>query len=304
MTGTVVTPGNYDGVHLGHQALVKRARTIAERTGAEPAAMFFDPRPVEVLAKERAQPALTTTERRRELLLRSGASQVLVKRFDEAFAALSAEAFVQQILVEQHQAEAVVVGPDFRFGQNRSGTVETLKNLGGVFGFKVDVLSPVNLDHQRISSTLVRQKLREGDVATAASLLGHVHDIDGEVITGAMRGRTIGFPTANLRLPEVMVPADGVYAVVARLIDESILRPGIANLGVRPTVDGGRSFEVHLFDFSAEIYDQVLRVGFVSRIRSEIQFSGLDALRKQIVLDVQQARLDLGVVSQDWLRWL
>lgn len=305
-SGAVVTPGNHDGVHLGHRALVREARSQADARGLRAVALFFDPHPSRVLAPDRAPPLLTTVDRRVELLRRAGADEAVAWPFDRAFAALAPEVFVRDVLVGRLAARSVVVGPDFRFGRERSGDLPMLRALGEAHAFGVTVVDPVVLDGERVSSTWVRERLAAGDVEGAARLLGRVHDVDGTVVEGDRRGRTIGFPTANLRCDPVVLPADGVYAVVARRVDVPDGRRlgGVANLGVRPTFEAGRSVEVHLFDFDEEVYGARMRVGFVERIRPEQRFDGLEALKAQIARDAEAARRAVADVDEERVRWV
>lgn len=303
---SVVTPGNHDGVHLGHRALVRAARERAARDGLETLAMFFDPHPTAVLSPERAPVLLTTPSRRVDILRSAGADDVLVLPFTPEFASLSPRAFVEEVLIRRCAAKAVVVGPDFQFGHKRAGTIDTLRELGAEYGYDVIVVPPVMFEGAPSSSTRIRKGLAEGDVRAAAGMLTRVHDVDGVVVEGDRRGRTIGFPTANLRIEAGAVPADGVYAVVARRLDEPggprLL--GVANLGARPTFDRDRSFEVHLFDFDASIYGERLRVGFVERLRGVEKFPSLDALVARIHLDCDAARVALAAVPEERLGWL
>jgi riboflavin kinase/FMN adenylyltransferase len=292
---SVVTPGNHDGVHLGHRALVRAACALADRhtPRLEVVALTFDPHPLHFMAPERAPPLLTSLERRATLLRAAGADRVVVQPFDAALANLTPEQFVSDILVGQLGARAAVVGNDFRFGAQRSGDVIRLRELMAETHGQVVTVPAVSLAGQIVSSSQVRAALVRGDVEQVARMLTRVHDVTRTVIHGQQRGRTIGFPTANLELAGLMTPADGVYAVAARVLEGDEAGPlllGVANLGVRPTLSAGRSLEVHLFDFSGDLYGKSLRVGFVSRIRGEQKFSGLDALRAQIARDVETAR--------------
>ncbi len=309
---SVVTPGNHDGVHLGHRALVTAARELAERhqPRLRVVAMTFDPHPIHLLAPDRAPPLLTSPVRRAELLRAAGADEVVVRPFDAAFASLTPQAFVEQVLVQELSARAVVVGHDFRFGAQRVGDVALLKQLMGVHsgeGAEVLTVPPVMLEGQIVSSSAVRTALAQGDVELAGRMLTRVHDITREVIQGQKLGRTIDFPTANLELGGLMTPADGVYAVVARVLDGEQSGPllqGVANLGVRPTVRGGRSLEVHLLDFTGDLYGKQLRVGFVARLRSEQKFAGLSELRAQLVRDVEAGRAALARSPQAFWAWI
>lgn len=299
-----MTLGNHDGVHLGHRALLAAARERAGREGLTVTAVTFDPHPSVVLAPDRAPPLLTTMARRRELLLALGADEVTVLRFDRELASTSPEAFAEEVLVGRLAAESVVVGPDFRFGRGRAGDVAALGALGAAHGFDVITVPPVTLDGEAVSSTRVRAALARGEVREAARLLGRVHDVDGSVVRGDGRGRSIGVPTANLDCDPILLPADGVYAVVVRVHGERELLRGVANLGVRPTFAAGRSVEVHLFDVDRDLYDARVRVGFVERLRAEQRFDGVEALKAQIARDAERARASLAALCEEDARWI
>jgi riboflavin kinase/FMN adenylyltransferase len=298
---SVVAPGNHDGVHLGHRALIDAAKTRAARDGLLTLAMFFDPHPTQVLAPERAPTLLTLPERRTTLLEGAGADRVLILPFDAPFASTPPKVFAERVLRDACNARCVVVGPDFHFGANRSGNVETLRELGGELGYDVIVVPPVLYEGEPSSSTRIRKLLLEGAVEDAAGMLRRVHDVSGEVVEGQRRGRTIGFPTANLAVDPVLLPADGVYAVVGRRLEPSRgpLLYGVANLGVRPTLAAGRSVEVHFFDFDGDLYGARMRIGFVARLRAEKKFAGIDALRAQIARDAEEARARLAAATAD-----
>jgi riboflavin kinase/FMN adenylyltransferase len=302
-----VVPGNHDGVHRGHRALIDEASAYARPRGLRVVALTFDPHPLHVLAPERAPARLTSIARRIELLRGAGCDEVHVATFDSAFAAQSPETFADVVLVDTLHARAIVLGPDFRFGAKRAGDLALLAALGEARDFEVVPLAPLCADGAPISSSRIRAALGDGDVHTAARLLGRVHDVDGEVVLGHQRGRTLGFPTANLGPSAVLLPADGVYAVVARVLSDgaaSRVLGGVANLGVRPTVGAGRSVEVHLFDFDGDLYGAQLRVGFVARLREERRFDGLAALTAQIAQDAADARVQLVSREQELDRWL
>lgn len=300
----VIAPGNHDGVHLGHQALVHTARTYAHAHGLAAVALTFHPHPAAVVSPEGGPTPLTTVERRRQLLLSAGADDVIVQSFTPEFARLPPDEFLR--VLSDRGARAWVVGPDFRFGQNRAGDVDLLQSLGKQHGFEVIVEPPVRVDGERVSSSAVRALIAQGQVELATRLLGHVHDFSGEVVRGYQRGRTLGFPTANLTTDPVLHPADGVYAVVARALDREPSRPcfGIANLGTRPTFAAERSVEVHLFEFDGDLYGARLRVGFVQRIRSQAKFPDADALKRQIALDCQAARATLQAAGEETWAWI
>jgi riboflavin kinase/FMN adenylyltransferase len=300
----VIAPGNHDGVHLGHRALIRRARSFAQAHGLETRALTFDPHPAAVLDGSRAKEVLTGQPRRAELLCGAGADRVRVQRFTPEFAALSPEAFVGTLLAQG--ARGLVVGPDFRFGCMRGGDAALLQRLGAREGFEVMIEPAVLFDGERVSSSAIRTALRAGDVAHASQLLGRLHEMQGRVVHGQERGRTLGFPTANLDPELVLPPLDGVYAVQVRELDsaQAPLLQGVANLGTRPTFAAGRSLEVHLFDFDRDIYDRELRVGFVARVRGEQRFSGVEALRIQISRDCDVARAVLQSSAKELTAWL
>lgn len=306
---SVVNPGNYDGVHLGHRSLLARAREVADRSSAplRVVVMTFNPHPTHVLTPDVGVALLTEPERRVQLLRALGADHVLVKPFDAQLVALSPQGFAEQILVSEVGARAVVIGSDFRFGAGRAGDVSTLKQLGVQLGFEVYAVPKLDLEGGPVSSSRIRQAVAQGEVELAARLLGRVHDVTRLVIRGDQRGRTIGVPTANLELAGTLLPANGVYAVFARVMShdgEARLLSGVANLGTRPTVSAGRSFEVHLLDFEGDIYERELRVGFVARLRDERKFSDLSALKQQIQIDIGDARQRLQRCAPELLTWI
>jgi riboflavin kinase/FMN adenylyltransferase len=285
--------------------LARRARAYADAHGLRAIALTFDPHPAAVLAPERAPTPLTTTTRRREMLVQAGMHDVWVQPFTREFASLSAEDFLRALIARG--AQALVVGPDFRFGQGRAGDVAMLAEFGARHGLEAIVEPPVLLAGERVSSSAVREAVAAGDVARASALLGHVHDVSGAVVVGQQRGRTIGFPTANLRPEAVLLPSDGVYAVVVRRLGVPVGSPllrGVVNLGVRPTLGAGRSLEVHVLDFAGDLYGESLRVGFVARIRPEQKFPDLNALRTQIALDCETARSTLESSDEGTWAWI
>jgi len=304
---SIVVPGNHDGVHVGHVALLARARALAEQHGgARVVALTFDPHPLALLAPERAPDALTTIARRTELLLRAGADEVAVARFDERYAKLGPDAFVERELVERLSACAVIVGADFRFGQGRSGDPSYLRECGARLGFEVAVIDAIASGSvTRVSSSAIRDALRAGDVESAARMLGRPHELEGVVVTGHQRGRTIGFPTANLEGIGVLLPADGVYAIAARVVTdgrataEELPMAGMMNLGTRPTLAAGRSIEAHLFDVDRDLYGKTLRVGLLARLRDEQRFDGLPSLVAQLHRDAEQARAIALPIARD-----
>jgi riboflavin kinase/FMN adenylyltransferase len=285
-----VTVGNFDGVHRGHQALVAAAREAAV---GQALVLTFDPHPVRVLAPGRSVPPIMSDRQREEALAAVGVDLLAVLAFDREVAGLSAERFVQEVLVDGLHARCVVVGEGFRFGRGRQGDVELLRRLGSELGFRAVAVDPVLHEGLPVSSTRIREALGRGDVALAAALLGRPHVLAGEVARGDARGRTLGFPTANLSAVEGLTPANGVYACHATLASGAVV-PAAVNVGVRPTFDGlQRRIEAHLIGFEGDLYGTRLIVGFVERLRGERPFPGRDALVAQLHDDVAAARLAL-----------
>jgi riboflavin kinase/FMN adenylyltransferase len=250
---------------------------------------------------------ITDLSRRIELLKEAGCDDVVVLPFDSEFSKMTPDQFVRRVLLDACHAKGVVVGPDFHFGHQRAGNIATLRRWGEREGFTVELVEPVMYDGDAVSSTRLRRIITEdGNVHDAAVMMTRVHETTGLVVPGDRRGREIGFPTANLEVGPLLLPKDGVYAVVARVLDEAgapLLR-GVANLGDRPTFAAGRSVEVHLFGFDGDLYGKRLRVGFVARIRGESKFAGLAALREQIDRDCDQAKIALQRPSAELLRWI
>ncbi len=291
--GTVVVTGNFDGVHRGHQALFARALAEANARGKVPVALTFDPHPRAVLGKGPPR-LLTTTDRRVSLIERLGVAHVFVRRFDRTFAAMSPRRFVEDLLVSALHARVVIAGDNFRFGAERAGDDPLLRELGPALGFEAFTLEATDAKGP-LSSSRVRDAVAAGDVAEAAHVLGRFHSIEGVVEHGDRRGRTLGFPTANLGQVTELVPANGVYAVTVDRVSRGVataLATGVMNIGVRPTVGGDprRTLEAHLFELHGDLYGETLRVHFVSRLRDEQRFDGLDALKAQIARDVDAAR--------------
>ena len=287
--GGVVALGNFDGVHRGHQALIAEAGRHAEALGVPLVVLTFEPHPRGFFVPDTGPFRLTLPPAKRRLLAHYGVQAVLAQRFDAAFAALSADAFIGDVLLKGLGARHVVCGYDFTFGARRGGNVERLRAEGAARGFGVTVLEPVMREGEIYSSTRIREALRAGMAKEAAELLGHPWEIEGTVELGDQCGRTIGFPTANVALGEHLRPRFGVYAV--RALVDGQWRDAVANLGRRPTFGKPQeNFEVHLFDFAGDLYGQTLRVALVDFIRPEMKFAGLDQLKAQIAADGQAAR--------------
>ncbi|WP_343560369.1 bifunctional riboflavin kinase/FAD synthetase [Kiloniella sp. b19] len=300
--GAVVAIGNFDGVHRGHQAVIATARKVAEDLKAPLAVLSFEPHPRLFFKPEQESFRLTPVVAKARALQKTGIDHVFLQAFTEEFAALSAEDFIQEVLVGQLGACHLVVGADFCFGKGRSGNVEVLEQSGKRLGFGVTGAGAV-LDEsgEVLSSSRVRQFLRDGKPREAAAILGRCWEIDGPVIRGFERGRTIGFPTANLSMSDYLTPALGVYAVrvaKAGLIEGTGLTywyDAVANIGRRPTVKGeGINLEVFIFDFDEDLYGTDLRVQVVDFLRPEMKFDGLDELKAQIARDCEAARAELA----------
>ena len=289
--GPVVTIGNFDGVHRGHQWLlglvIDRARALDV-----PAVVYtFDPAPRDVLRPDNSVPRIQSLEDRIHALGEAGVDTVVVEHFTRELAAIEARDFAVQILGDQLRASELVLGWDFCFGARRAGTVA---DLPGWLHIPVDQVSAHRVSEHVVSSSHIRQLVRDGEVAQAAALLTRPHRLRGTVQGGDQRGRTLGFPTANVAVDTPLQPAPGVYAVLAHVAGQVV--PSVANFGRRPTFGGGAQvLEVHLLDWQGDLYGQSLAVDFIDRIRSEVTFDGLDALKAQIAADIQSARRILAV---------
>jgi len=288
--GCVATIGNFDGVHLGHQTVLGQLADKAAELGVPSVVISFEPYPKEYFAAEKAPARLTRLREKVNALSRYSVDRMLCLRFDEKFAQQPAREFIDKVLITGLDVRYLVVGDDFRFGHQRAGDFALLEEVGKQQGFEVVHLHTFNIDGDRVSSTRVRQALEVGDMATAEKLLGRPYRMSGRVAHGDKRGRTIGFPTANIHLHRQNTPVKGVFAVELFGIKGEPVA-GVANVGTRPTVDGTRSLlEVHLFDFDEEIYGEYVHVEFVYKLRDETKFDSFDALKRQIDLDAKQAR--------------
>ncbi|NOT42867.1 MAG: bifunctional riboflavin kinase/FAD synthetase [Alphaproteobacteria bacterium] len=284
--GATVAIGNFDGVHLGHQALLKHAKTLGAKLGV----LVFEPHPQEFFKPGGERFRLTPFRAKARLLERFGVDVLYALHFDAAFAALSADAFVTKVLAQGLGAKHIVVGQDFQFGKGRAGNIDVLKQRGQQTGFIVSTFDLIGAGPEaKISSTRIREALREGKPEVAASLLGHAWTVEGRVEQGDKRGRTIGFPTANVSLEGYLEPALGVYAVRVEIAGQTY--NGVANFGRRPTFDKKDVLlEVHIFDFNGDLYGQQIVVAFEAYLRAEQKFAGLDALKAQIAKDSERAR--------------
>ncbi len=287
--GTAVAIGNFDGVHLGHRALIRRASEIAGAQDAKTVALTFDPHPSVLLAPKPPQ-MISSLARRLELLEEAGADVVVVEPFTRELANRAAHAFIDDIVIGALCARAIIVGYDFTYGQGRSGTTDALRAHGGRAGVEVAIISAVEQGGEVASSSRIRGHLRDGDLAAAERLLGRPWDIDGVVVHGAKRGRTIGIPTANIKTDTELLLRAGIYAV--RFTVDGKTLNGVASLGTNPTFveNGGLVLEVFLLDFDGDLYGKRTRTTFVSRIRDEAKFDSVDALLARIREDIDAAR--------------
>jgi riboflavin kinase/FMN adenylyltransferase len=296
--GAAVALGNFDGVHLGHQAVIAEAARLADELGTSCAVLTFEPHPREFFQPDKPAFRLTPFRIRLRQLEAIGVDYVYLLAFDQAMARRRPESFIVEVLGQGIEPAHVVVGYDFVFGQNRSGNAEMLGDLGRAAGFAVtSVSAAADSDGVVYSSTKIRERLTAGDPRGAALLLGRPWEIEGRVETGDKRGRLLGFPTANLAMGDYLHPSLGVYAVKAGIDEGRGTRwiDGVANLGNRPTVGGTRvQLEVHLFDFSGDLYGKHLRVALIDFLRPEQKFAGLDALKTQISADSEEARRRLS----------
>lgn len=291
LAGAVVVLGNFDGVHLGHAGVIQAARQMADEMTTKVVVLTFEPHPRSVFAPHLPPFRLTPKAAKARFLAELGVAGCVAQKFDSEFSEHSAEDFVRNVLIRGLQVRHLVVGADFRFGKGRKGDVAYLQSNADRFGFMTSCVEPV-LDPNGVaySSTRVREALTEGDVETAASILGRPFQIEGMVVQGEQRGRTIGFPTANILLGEYIRPKLGVYAVRAEMPDGKMVS-GVANIGKRPTVNGlDERLEVHLFDFSSDIYGKNLNIHLQRFIRPEQKFANFEELKIQIVRDAETAR--------------
>lgn len=288
--GATVTVGSFDGVHLGHQAVLQEIDRRARAAGRASVLVTFDPHPLEVVNPKAAPPLLTTGPERLEILAQSPLDYVLLLRFDRYLAGLSPDRFVREILLERCGVRELVIGHDHGFGRGRSGDVETLRRLGAAEGFEVDVVDPVDFGGQHVSSSRIRRAVAGGDLATARAMLGRPYTVVGRVGQGERRGRLLGVPTINLAelSPRKLLPPDGVYAVAVEWRGGRV--GGMMNQGPRPTVqDGRRTLEAHLFGFEGDLYGEWVRVEWVERLRDIERFASLEHLKEQLQSDRQRA---------------
>jgi riboflavin kinase/FMN adenylyltransferase len=284
------TIGSFDGIHLGHQAVLTQLAAQGRERRLPVTLITFEPQPREYFMPEEAPPRLTRFREKLEVLQHCGVDRVVCLRFNTYLASLTADEFIRRIMLDGLAVKYLVVGDDFRFGKGRIGDYALLEQVGKTHGFPVVTMPTFNVGNHRVSSTRIRVALNEGDFSSAEDLLGRPYWMSGRVAHGDKRGRTIGFPTANIFLHRNAVPVDGVFAVEMCGIDDRPI-PGVANVGTRPTVDGSRALlEVHLFDFDRDIYGRHVQVSFLKKLRPERKFESFELLKRQIELDAEQAR--------------
>lgn len=297
----VITIGNFDGVHIGHQALFREVIERAELLRGTSIAMTFEPHPLRVLTDQRNPPLITLYEQKKELIEKVGLDVLICIPFSREFAEMSATAFVEDLLVKRIGIKAVVVGKDYSFGRNREGDIPMLRALGERLGFEViiaDWIHSSKASQSRISSTRIREMVSEGQVYDARRMLGRYYQIRGVVVRGRNRGgKLLGFPTANIELQDELCPKTGIYAVTVEWNAQQY--PGVANIGYSPTFDDHLfTVEVHIMDFQDDIYGKKIKVNFVKRIRDEIKFPSLEALSDQIREDVKTAKAILDSLDK------
>ena len=290
-TQPVLALGNFDGLHRGHRKILDRLLRVAGERHATSVVMTFDPHPPRVVRPDKAPPLLMTKAQKLEALERAGVDGTAIVRFTPELSRWDPEAFARTVLVEWLGVAEVWVGANFLFGHDRTGNFSMLRALGRRYGFRTEKIDPVRYKDFVVSSTRIRRLISEGRVDEAGALLGHSYYLDGTVAHGDQRGRTIGFPTANLCTDNELLPPRGVYATTATI--GGIVHPSVTNVGVRPTVDssGRLSIETHIFEMDRDLYHASIRIGFVQRLRDERAFESLDLLRAQIAADCSRARV-------------
>jgi riboflavin kinase/FMN adenylyltransferase len=292
--GCVATIGNFDGMHRGHQALLHQLRDTAAGHRLPSTAIIFEPQPLEYFAGTEAPPRLTRLREKVELLREGGIARVLCLRFDAQLAAMDGNAFIERVLVQGLGVKAVIIGEDFRFGRKRSGDVALLVERGTTHGYQVERADTFCLGGERVSSSRVRTALAAGDMEEARHLLGRYYNMSGRVGHGEKRGREIGFPTLNIHLHRLCAPVDGIFAARVHGLDVEAV-DGMAYIGDRPVVSGQtKGLEVHLFDYSADCYGRHVHVELIRKLREDQRFDSLEALRKQMHIDADRARVALA----------
>jgi len=287
---TIVTIGTFDGVHIGHQKIIKRLINTGKKEGLQSAILTFFPHPRMVLQKDSNIKLINTIDERHEILDDLGLNYLLIKKFTKEFSRLSAEGFVKQILVDKLNAKKIIIGYDHRFGRNRNADINDLKRYGETFGFDVEEISVQDLDNVAISSTKIRNALYEGNINKANSFLGYNFMLNGTVVKGKGLGKQLKYPTANIKIGEdyKLIPKRGSYIVNSKINDQLFF--GMMNIGINPTVNGEKeTIEVHFFNFNKDIYNEQIRINLLERLRDEQKFESVEALKKQLIIDKQTA---------------
>ncbi len=290
ITNPVVTIGNFDGIHWAHQKIFKKIIERARDLHGTSVAITFEPHPIKVMSPTKAKPLITLLEQKKELIINQGIDLLLIIEFTAEFAAIPARDFVKDILVDKLGVKEIVVGYDYAFGHNRQGNIEVLREMGTLFNFNVQQVDPVYVENVLVSSTSIRNLILEGNIVGAKKLLGRNYQIRGKVIRGMNRGGSLlGYPTANLRLIDELIPKEGVYIVLIDIGGKTY--QGLTNIGYNPTFKNKTlSVETYIFNLSAHIVNQKIKVNFLSRLRDEITFSSSKELSQQIEQDINQAR--------------
>ncbi|MEJ6792046.1 MAG: bifunctional riboflavin kinase/FAD synthetase [Lacinutrix sp.] len=289
-SNTVVTIGTFDGVHIGHQKIIQRLIEVAKNKGLTSTILTFFPHPRMILQKDADIKLINTLEEKEQVLKHFGLENLVVKKFTKEFSRLSAQEFVEKILVKQLKAKHVIIGYDHHFGRNRSANIEDLKSFGAQYNFEVEEITAQDINDVSVSSTKIRTALLEGDIKTANSYLGYTFIISGIVEKGRGIGRTIGFPTANIAIKEhyKLIPKQGVYVIKSVIDNETIY--GMMNIGTNPTLSGvTETIEVNLFDFEANLYNKKITIELLERLRDEVKFESVDALKQQLTKDKNNA---------------
>jgi riboflavin kinase / FMN adenylyltransferase len=289
--------GNFDGVHLGHREILRRTVETAHSKGRDAVVYTFDPHPRLVLNQAPDIPQITTADEKASILESLGIDVLVLAEFTKEFAKQTPDSFIQDTLVEELAIKNLFVGENYRFGRGREGTPDHLRKMGQVFGFVVNIVPSVRVAGEVVSSTLIRKLIQAGKIGPANEMLGRSFSIKGKVIHGHRRGKGLGYPTANIKPDKKLCPPDGVYAVFCKFSDH--VYPSVMNIGMNPTFhDRKTSFEVHVLDFSEELYGSTIQLFFIERLRSEQTFGTVDELKSQIAKDVEKARFILGQYSQ------
>jgi len=292
---TILTLGTFDGVHIGHKKILEKITQNTENEKYESLVLTFFPHPRMILQEESAIKLLNTITEKIDLLEKTGIENLVIHPFDESFSRLTAEEFVREILVEQFHIQKIIIGHDHRFGRNRTANIDDLIDFGKKYGFEVEQISAQEINEISVSSTKIRNALEEGDIVLANKYLGYEYFLTGTIIKGKQLGRTIGFPTANLKIEEnyKLIPRNGVYIVSSIINNKTVF--GMMNIGLNPTVNGeNQTIEIHFFDFEADLYHQKITVSLLHRIRSEQKFDSVVLLKEQLEKDQNYAKAFLN----------